>query len=202
MEFRFCDETNVGFSWITDDAMTRTSHALGDGERVWLVDPVDWPEAILRAQTLGRPAAVLQLLDRHNRDCAAIAERLGIPHLVAPASVPDSPFEVIDVKRSKRWQEVALWWPERRVLVVAEAVGSNAFFTIGDDPVGVHPTLKLAPPRMLARFKPEHLLVGHGEGVHGTGNSAALHAALGRSRLSALRWAVALPLRIVRERRS
>ena len=51
--------------------MARASHALATEGAVWVVDPVDWPEAIDRALTLGRPAAVLQLLDRHNRDCAA-----------------------------------------------------------------------------------------------------------------------------------
>ena len=46
--------------------------------------------AIERALTLGEPAGVLQLLDRHNRDCAALAARLGVPHLVAPTSLPGS----------------------------------------------------------------------------------------------------------------
>ena len=79
--------------------MTRTSHALATSEGVWLVDPVDWPEAIDRAASLGTPAGVIQLLDRHNRDSAAIAERLGVPHLVVPESLPGTPFEVIEIKR-------------------------------------------------------------------------------------------------------
>ena len=29
---------------------------------------------------LGEIAGVLQLLDRHNRDCAPLAERFGVPH--------------------------------------------------------------------------------------------------------------------------
>ena len=44
---------------------------------------------------LGEPAGVVQLLDRHNRDCAAVAAELGVPHLVVPDAVPDSPFEAI-----------------------------------------------------------------------------------------------------------
>jgi len=181
MSLRYCDETAFGFSWIAEEAMARTSHALVDGGRVWLVDPVDWPEAIERAVALGQPAAVVQLLDRHNRDCATTAARLGVPHLVAPASVPDSPFEVAELKRWKRWQEVALWWPEQRALVVAEAVGTNRYFTGGLGEVGVHLLLRLTPPKMLAGFEPEHLLVGHGEGLHGP-ETAALHDALQRSR--------------------
>ena len=35
-------------------------------------------------RSLGEPAAVLQLLDRHNRDCAAFAERLGVPLHLCP----------------------------------------------------------------------------------------------------------------------
>jgi hypothetical protein len=30
----------LGLSWVLDEALERTSHALVDGGRVWLVDPV------------------------------------------------------------------------------------------------------------------------------------------------------------------
>ena len=197
MELRFCDDLGGdGFSWIVDEPMTRTSHALAAAGKVWLVDPVDWPEAIDRARSLGEPAGVLQLLDRHNRDAVAIAERLGVSHLTVPASLPGTPFEVIEIRRWSRWQEVALWWPERRTLVVAEAVGSNAFFCVGDDRVGVHGLLKLIPPRQLNAFAPEHLLLGHGEGVHGPEATAALRQALSRSRLTFLTWGLTLPRRV------
>jgi hypothetical protein len=125
---------------------------------------------------------VLQLLDRHKRDCVAVAERLGVPRVVAPRSLPDSPFEVVEVRRRRSWQEVALWWSRQRMLVVAEAVGTNRFFTGGSAEVGIHLLLRLGPPRVLAGFDPEHLMVGHGEGLHGPGTAAALHAALRRSR--------------------
>ena len=197
---RFCDETEYGFSWIADEPMTRTSHALVAGGKLWLVDPVDWPEAIERAVALGQPAAVLQLLDRHNRDCAAVAGRLGVPHLVAPRSVPDSPFDVVELRRWQRWQEVALWWPETRTLVVAEAVGTNTFFPVGNDRVGVHGLLKLTPPRILGSYEPEHLLVGHGEGVHGTEATPALRQALDRSRLNFATWGLRLPQQLRRAR--
>ena len=175
MTIRFCDDLGRhGFSWIVEEPMTRTSHALATGEGVWLVDPVDWPEAIDRASSLGTPAGVIQLLDRHNRDAAALAERLGVPHLRVPESLPGTPFEVIEIKRAKRWQEIALWWPEPQVLVVADALGTNPFFTIGDDRIGVHPLLKLTPPRRLRGYEPQHLLVGHGEGVHGPEAAIAL----------------------------
>jgi hypothetical protein len=191
---RFCDDLGGhGFSWTVEEPMQRTSHALAAEGLVWLVDPVDWPEAIDRAATLGQPAAVLQLLDRHNRDCAAVAVRLGVPHVVAPTEIPGSPFEVVDVVRRRRWQESALWWPATGTLVVAEAVGTTPFFTVAADPVGVHGLLKPFPPKVLRRFEPEHLLVGHGEGLHGPGTSEALATALRRSRLRILPWLVRLP---------
>ena len=193
--FRYCDETALGFSWVAEEPMTRTSHALVADGRVWLVDPLDWPEAIERARSLGEPAGVLQLLDRHNRDCAAVAEQLGVSHLVAPAAVPGSPFEVVEMRRWKRWQEIALWWPEGRTLVVAEALGTNRFFTGGRGAVGVHLLLRLTPPKMLARFDLEHLLVGHGEGLHGPETAAALREALRRSRGDSPHLLATLPFR-------
>ena len=118
------DDFGFGFSWLRDEALTRTSHALDTGDGVWLVDPVDVPEAIERAVALGPTAGVLQLLDRHNRDCAAIAARLGVPQLRLPAAIDGSPFAVVPVLRVPRWHEIALWWPERRALVVAELIGT------------------------------------------------------------------------------
>lgn len=193
MTFRFCDESALGFSWVAEEPLTRTSHALAANGRVWLVDPVDWPEAIERARSVGDPAAVLQLLDRHNRDCASVAARLGVPHFASPATVPDSPFEVAEVKGWKRWREVALWWPEPRVLVVAEAIGTNRFFTGRRGAVGVHLFLRLTPPKVLARSEPEHLLVGHGDGLHGLEAATALREGIRRSRRDLLPTLLALP---------
>lgn len=194
MEARFCDDRGErGFSWVVAEPMARASHSLVADGRLWLVDPVDWPDAIERATALGEPAAVLQLLDRHNRDCAAVAARLGVAHLVVPAAIPDSPFEVVGVVRRRRWQEVALWWPAEHTLVVAEALGTNRFFTVAGDPVGVHGLLKPFPPRALAGFAPEHLLVGHGEGLHGPGTARAMQAALRRSRFRIVPWLLKLP---------
>ncbi|MDX6411211.1 MAG: hypothetical protein QOE91_727 [Gaiellaceae bacterium] len=187
MTFRFCDELAYGCSWIAGDAMQRCSHALVVDGRVWVVDPVAWPDAEERIRSLGEPAGVVQLLDRHNRDCAALAERLGVPHLRLPDVLP--PFEVVRVVDVRGWHERALWWPERRLLVVAEAVGTNRFYLARGERLAVHPLLRLTPPRKLARFEPAHLLVGHGEGVHDDA-AAALHEALRTSRRRVPRWIV------------
>ena len=176
------DDFGFGFSWYPEEAMTRTAHALDTGDGVWLVDPVDVPEALERAAALGTPAGVVQLLDRHNRDCAAIAARLGVPHLRVPSAIPGAPFTVVPVLKVPRWHEVALWWPERRALVVAEAVGTNGMYRLGSASAGIHPLLRGLPPGALRGYAPEHLLVGHGPGVHGPQAAAALEEAYARSR--------------------
>jgi hypothetical protein len=195
MTMRFCDDRGErGFSWLVEEPSTRTSHALGAGGRVWLVDPVRFGPALERALGLGRPVAVLQLLDRHNRDCAAVAEELGVPLLVVPDDVPDSPFVALAVRRTKRWRETALWWPDESTLVVAEAVGTNPFFTGGRDPAGVHLLLRLLPPRDVFRdLEPAHLLVGHGEGLHGPAAAHGLRHALDAARTSLPRVALRVP---------
>lgn len=203
MGHRFCDDRGrAGFSWIVDEPATRTSHAIAAGGRVWLVDPVDWSDALGRALGLGTPVAVHQLLDRHNRDCAAIARRLAVPHVVTPGALPGSPFEVVEVRRSRRWQEVALWWPATRTLVVAESIGTNEFFTGGKGPAGVHLLMRLRPPRTaLGCFEPEHLLVGHGEGLHGAAAPEALRYALDHARSGLPRIMLELPTLLADARR-
>jgi len=162
--FRFCDESEYGFGWISDERLVRTSHALAVEGRVWLVDAVLWPDALDRASELGEPAGVIQLLDRHNRDCAAVAAKLGVPHLRVPDRV-DAPLEIVRVVEVPFWRERALWWPERRVLVVADALGTVGYFTWGGKRIGVHPLLRLRPPRKLTQLGAHVIHVGHGEGV-------------------------------------
>jgi hypothetical protein len=84
--------------------------------------------------------------------------------------------------RRTRWRESALWWPETRTLVTADSLGTNRFFTGQKAPVGVHLLLRLTPPKALGTLDPEHILVGHGEGVHGPGTAEALRDALRTSR--------------------
>lgn len=183
MTFRFCDESEFGFSWVVaDEAMRRCSHALLAGGRVWVVDPLAWPDAEERVRLLGEPGGVVQLLDRHNRDCAEVAARLGVPHLRLPDVLP--PFEVVRVVDVPGWHERALWLEERSTLVVAEAVGSGPFYVAPGEPLAVHPLLRLFPPRRLARFEPDVLLVGHGRAVRGD----ALPGALRTSHRGVPRW--------------
>jgi hypothetical protein len=173
---------DLGLSWFETGGIFRASHALVDGGRVWIVDPVDTGDALERARALGEPVAVLQLLDRHNRDSAAVARRLGVPHLKVPRVLPDTPFSVLDLDWGPLWKEVALWWPDRSALVVPESLGTAPMFAVGQAPVGVHPVRRVAPPSSLRSFAPEHLLAGHGPPVHGGDAGGGVIDALARSR--------------------
>jgi hypothetical protein len=198
MTVRFVDETDFGFGWGETARLTRTSHALAADGKVWVLDPIEGDGVEERLRALGEPAGVVLLLDRHRRDGEAFAERLGVPLHVVPASLPGSPFELLPVLRTRLWAEVALWWPERRVLVCADALGTIPYFRAGDEPVGVHPFLRLLkPPRRLRGLGPEHVLVGHGEGLHGADAAVAVDDAIRSARRRIPRWLAGVP-RIVR----
>jgi hypothetical protein len=177
---RMCDELGDGsFGWIEDSSMERCAHALVVDGRVFVIDPFEAEGVEERIRAAGEPAGVIQLLDRHRRDCAAFAQRLGVPLHVLDAPAP---FETIPIATPPGWKEVALWWPGPRVLVCADAVGTGARFRTRGERLGVHMVLRLLPPRRLARFEPEHVLVGHGEGILENA-TAALREALATSRL-------------------
>ena len=181
LKIRFCDEFDGGFGWIADEFMARCSHVLVVAGRVWAIDPLLGDGVEDRIRAAGEPAGILQLLDRHNRDCAQLAKRLGVPHHVVPtAGVP--PFELIPIRMRRRWKEVVLWWPERRVLVCGDALGTADYYLAGDERLGVHPLLRLRPPRkQLGGLEPSTILCGHGEGVFDNA-AALLREALSTSR--------------------
>jgi hypothetical protein len=196
---RFVDELDFGFGWISPHKpeLQMASHALLADGQVWLVDPSEGAGVEERARALGEPAGVLQLLDRHNRACAAFAERLGVPHYRVPFESV-GPFEMVAVVQRKRWQEVALWWPQRRVLVCADALGTVPHsFALGGERLGVHPLLRLTPPKQLAWFEPEHVLCGHGAGVHERATEA-VREALANARRRIPRLALELPKALAR----
>jgi hypothetical protein len=193
MALRTIEENALGLSWVIEEPMARASHALLDDGRVWLIDPVDDGIAVERAAALGEIVGVLQLLDRHGRDSAALAERFAVPLHVVPRELPDTPFEVLEMVDKRLWREVALWWPQRNALVVPESLGTSRMFTADHGTVGVHIGLRLLPPKRLAGFAPEHLLVGHGPPLHGEDTGVALRTALDRSRKDLPRALVKLP---------
>ena len=171
MALNVVDELDFGFGWLQDEFLRRCSHALVDDGRVWLVDPVDAPGIEERVRALGEPTGVIQLLDRHARDCGGLAQRLGVEHHELPRARL-GPFDVIPLGR----RESALWWPERRTLVVADALGTVGYFLAPGERLGVHPFRRLRPPRRLGEVVPEHVLVGHGPGVHNAADEAVREA--------------------------
>jgi hypothetical protein len=180
---RFCDEFEGGFGWQIDERMQRTSHAVAADGGVWIFDPIAWEPALERIPELGDPAGVVQLLDRHARDSSTVAARFGVPHFDVPIhDLPDSGLEVIRVVDSRFWRELAVWIPSRETLVCADALGTAGYFRAGGEPLGVHPLLRLRPPRVLARYAPQHVLCGHGAGVHGPDTPQALRDALRTAR--------------------
>jgi hypothetical protein len=182
----------LGVTWIEQNAMARAAHALVDGGRVWLIDPYEDPEAMAAATELGTPAGVLQLLDRHNRDCEKLARRLGVPLLRLPVDAAGTPFTAIPVISNRAWREVALWWADEGALVVTEAIGTAPAFALGRR-AGVHPMLRLVPPRkQLSPFQPERLFVGHGQAIE-SGADAALREALAHSRQDLPRLLLSVP---------
>jgi len=192
------DESDAGFGWVAaePDWMARTSHALAADGRVWLIDPVDFPELDDRVRALGDPQAVLQLVPWHNRDSAQVARRLGVTHLVAPTQLDGAPFQTIPIRGIPRWRETALWWPEQRTLVASEATGTVRYYRAPSRRLGIHPFLRLRPPHVLAGFEPEHILCGHGDGVHADA-AGALREALD----NALRDVPAVAPRVLTARR-
>ncbi len=183
MALKSLQTSAVGLTWVIDEPMQRASHALTSDGRVWIIDPVDEPEAMEQVGELGEPVAVIQLLDRHGRDCRPVADRLGVPLLRLPDTVPDSPFACIPVIDNRLWKEKALWWNDQRALVIAEAIGTAPLFHPSPAGAGVHIALRLNPPkRQLGTYLPNHLLVGHGPAIDGPRATEALQQAIDHSR--------------------
>lgn len=183
MALRF-NEFEHGLEWVLeDDKLARTGHAVLAGGSVWLTDVVDGPGLDERVAALGSPAAVIQLLDRHPRDNAAVAERLGVRlHETPFTDLEDAPFVVLPIVQRRFWREIALWFAEERVLVCGDSLGSLGYFRAKGEPFGVHPFLRLFPPKKLGALEPEHLLFGHGAGFHGPEAPQALRVTLAKPR--------------------
>lgn len=192
-EAHFVDELEFAFGWIhpRPGFLRRASHALAADGRVWLFDPTDVSGLDGRIASLGEPAGVIQQFRWHERDCAQVARRLGVPH--HRLSIGSAPFEAVPLGGN----EIAVWWAETRALIVAEAVGTSAYYRTPGERVGVHPFRRLRSPRRLLAYEPEHLLVGHGVGLHGPSAVVELHRAVRQS----VRRAPLLPLTLLPRRR-
>jgi hypothetical protein len=189
-----------GTSWLAypDEEMERASHALVTDGDVWLVDPVDVEDLDETLAEHGTVRGVVLLLDRHKRDAETLARRHEVPvyvpewmddvrrDLSTPVepirrSLGDSGYDLHKLIDNPVWKEGFLYDEDSKTLVVAEAVGTSSYMRTSDERLGVHPALRLKPPKALGRYSPERILVGHGEGVM-TGAADALADALSGSR--------------------
>ena len=199
------DEFDDGVGWLAhpDETIRRASHALSVDGEVWVFDPVDARNVDdLLAGLDGELAGTVVCLGRHTRDADAIAARHDVPVYVPDwmtgvASDLDAPVErfgrrlggmrAVTVKNGSipPWQEVALYDEAGGTLYVAEALGTAPYMVARGERLGVHPMLRLAPPRRpFAGLDPDRVLVGHGRGVLGGGGDA-LRSALASSRAKA-----------------
>lgn len=205
-ELQEIDRWRGGVGWLAhpDEPLARASHALDIDGDVWVVDPVDGPGVDDLLAALGDVAGVVVGLDRHTRDAAALAARHGVAvHLPRPlagiADQLDAPTEVFDdeladtgyraitVVDNRFWREAALYDPETGTLLVPEAVGTARHYVVEGERLGVHPVLRVRPPRRrLSGPSPERVLVGHGAGVQ-TDAASALQDALRLARRNAPR---------------
>jgi hypothetical protein len=212
------DRFTEGLSWRPpgEGFMRRTSHALLVEGGVWLVDPLDAAGLDAELAALGDVAGIVITMARHRRDAESLAERLGIEVWAHDAlgdvrigprlrrfgdRLPDVPFEWISLRGHRTralWREVAFVWPERRLAVVGESVGTAPYFLMADERVGLHPLRRTSPPAELARLDAERLLVGHGDGLSaGAGRDLNDLVLRGPARRPAL-WRMRTGLRALR----
>lgn len=178
--------------------MERASHALVTDAGSWLVDPVDAPGLDDLLAEHGEVRGVIVLLDRHRRDAALLADRHGVPvTLIGPlgrladeinvaverveGGIPDTRYRSIVLYDNRVWREVVLYDPANGTMIVPEAVGTAGYYRAPGERLGVHPMLRLTPPRKLVDHEPSRLLVGHGRGIE-TDASTVLAEALDGAR--------------------
>lgn len=201
-DLREIDTFDGGTGWLAhpDELMRRASHALVDGDDVWVVDPVDVDELDEFLAEYGTVAGVVVLFSWHARDAGSIAARHNVPVHVPTwvsgiAGRVDAPVERFDAElaatgyRALRitpnplWREAALYREADGTLVVPDSVGTAPYFRAPGERLGVSPYQRLWPPRRaLGGLDPERVLVGHGTGVFEDAASALTEALAGARR--------------------
>lgn len=171
--------------WLAhpDETMQRASCALDVGSHRLAIDPVDCPGLDDELAADGGIDGVAVLMDRHSRDARSIAARHDVPvyvpaggdRIAAAVGGPvaeldpllvDTDVELRQLATGRLGEEYALWRRTDQTLVVPETIGSAAYFTVGDDPIGVHPIGRLRPPRSaLSGLDVQRLVPGHGRAV-------------------------------------
>lgn len=189
-----------GLTWMAypDEGMHRASQALVVDEEIWLVDPLDAEGLDEELAALGTVAGVAVLTNSHGRHADRLAGRHDVSVHVPgcfddPANDFDAPietfedelgdtgFELVWQKDCSGWKESALYHPDRRTLVVPDAL-MTCLFAREMGRLEVFPLFQWSPPRQeLGSLDVDRVLVGHGEPVFDDAQ-AALNDALTVSR--------------------
>lgn len=197
---RIINRWSGGLGWIAhpDELMERASQAIAGDSGAWLIDPLDMDGSGDLLDEFDGVAGVVVTLDRHTRDAATLANRydvsvhapervLGSIDVDAPtapldAFTQDTGFEAVAVVSVPGWREFALYDAAGGTVIVADAIGTASYFLGPGERLGVHPTLRLTPPRnALGHMTADRVLVGHGPGLM-TDATLALHDALSGAR--------------------
>lgn len=193
-----------GFGWMAhpEEFMQRTSHAIASDQGVWLVDPLDMDGLGALLDEHGPVAGVVLTLDRHRRDAATLASEhevaihtpealmgsvrtMDVPITTTDRFAAVTGFDAIPVVSVPGWREYALYDRVGGTLICADAIGSASYFLGPGKRLGVHPMLRIRPPRdALGSITAERVLTGHGPGVLEDGTNA-LHEALADARREA-----------------
>ena len=205
--FTTVDVGEAGIGWIADptELMQRTSHAFfGADDRLWLVDPLDVPGLDDYLGSHGEVGGVIVAFDRHRRDAAKIAQRFDLPVTVPPVlegfvgsidaetrvrpgcETAQLQFHTLLDSRVPPWREAAVIGPDGTTIYIPEVLGRAGYYTAPGERVGVHPMLRVTPPRAaMQSLSFQTLWCGHGRGL--TGAQAEVDRALrdARSRLPA-----------------
>ena len=162
------------------------------GEGNVCVDPVEMSDEVLDAIAKEGVATIILTNRNHVRASATVRERTGAKVAIHPADATHAreqggvvdveirhgekvgPFVVVPAA-GKSPGEVALHWPERRILVVGDACvgkppGALALLpaTVMDDPAA----LRVSLARMAAEVDFETILLGDGTSIVGGGREA------------------------------
>lgn len=177
------DQWADGFSWIAypDERGQRASHALETDAGVWVVDPVDAAGLDDHLTDLGEVTGVVVIQDRHTRDAVDVADRHDVPVYIPDwmalareklettaeslgSELPGTDYTVHELIATDEWEEAVLVDETTNTMVVPEAVGTLSAFDGEQSALGVHPALD-DPPERLLDWRPDRILVGHGESV-------------------------------------
>ncbi|WP_306052611.1 hypothetical protein [Natronococcus wangiae] len=200
-EFAEIDRFDGGVGWIAhpEEELQRASHALERGGEVWVFDPVDAAGLDELLAEFGDVTGVVVTLGRHARDAEAVANRHDVPVYLpaffegvsegvdAPVvrfgdELADTGFKTRTLVNNRFWQEVAVYDPDGKTLVVPESLGTADYYLARGERLGVHPVRRAIPPRdALGDLVPDRVLVGHGAGVTSDATTA-LETALAGSR--------------------